>query len=305
LAVVLVALALCLPNTSSGGAIGVALSSVLSFNTSLKGLIMSWTQLETSLGSVARTQSFEKTTPSEDQAEKLEPGADWPRGAVDVSNLTVSYGDGTVALKNVSFQIKSGQKVGVCGRTGSGKSTLLSTFLRLVDPSDGTIMIDGVDIVKVGRNTVRDRLICLPQDHLIFPGTFRFNLDPISKLPDQPLIDVLKTVGLWTLVTKRGGLTADLKMDTLSHGEQQLLALARAILRKQVAGSHCILVLDEATSNLDKETEALIQTVIRQEFKGNTVITVAHRLETVLESDYIVLLEKGEVSKIGPPADVL
>ena len=133
LAVLLVALALCLPNTSSGGAIGVALSSVLSFNTSLKGLIMSWTQLETSLGSVARTQSFEKNTPSEDQAEKLDPGADWPRGQVDVRNLTVSYGlvfhpeisrsnarrrDGTVALKNVSFQIKAGQKVGVCGRTG-------------------------------------------------------------------------------------------------------------------------------------------------------------------------------------------
>jgi len=116
---------------------------------------------------------------------------------------------------------------------------------------------------------------------------------------------VLKVVGLWTLVAKRGGLEAELKVDSLSHGEQQLLALARAIIRKQLAGSHCILVLDEATSNLDKETEALIQAVIRQEFKDNTVITVAHRLETVVESDYIVLLEKGEVSKIGPPADVL
>jgi ATP-binding cassette subfamily C (CFTR/MRP) protein 1 len=92
LAVLLVALALCLPNTSSGGAIGVALSSVLSFNTSLKGLIMSWTQLETSIGSVARTQSFEKSTPSENQAESLDPGTDWPRGQVNVSNLTVSYG---------------------------------------------------------------------------------------------------------------------------------------------------------------------------------------------------------------------
>lgn len=175
-----------------------------------------------------------------------------------------------------------------------------------MDPSDGKITIDGVDIAKVGRNTVRDRLICLPQDPLIFPGTFRFNLDPITKFADdQPLIDVLKTVGLWALITKRGGLTADLKIDTLSHGEQQLLALARAILRKQLAGSNCILVLDEATSNLDKETEALIQAVIKKEFKPNTVITVAHRLETVLESDYIVLLEKGVVSKIGPPADVL
>jgi ABC-type multidrug transport system fused ATPase/permease subunit len=175
-----------------------------------------------------------------------------------------------------------------------------------VDPNNGTIFIDGVDISKVRRNTVRERLICLPQDPLIFPGTFRFNLDPTSKVSeDNVLIDVLKVVCLWTLVTKRGGLSAELKMESLSHGEQQLLALARAIVRKQIAGSHCILVLDEATSNLDRETETLIQTVIKKEFKNNTVITVAHRLETVAESDYIVMLEKGKVTKIGPPAEVL
>jgi ATP-binding cassette, subfamily C (CFTR/MRP), member 1 len=135
LAILLVSLALCLPNSSSGGAIGVALSSVLSFNTSLKGLIMTWTQLETSLGSVARTQSFEKFTPSEEQQENLDPGPNWPLGRVTLSNITVTYGfvgiftspghkltqrcrDGTVALKDVSFQIKAGQKVGICGRTG-------------------------------------------------------------------------------------------------------------------------------------------------------------------------------------------
>ena len=98
---------------------------------------------------------------------------------------------------------------------------------------------------------------------------------------------------------------ADLKVDSLSHGEQQLLALARAIIRKQLASNYCILVLDEATSNLDRGTETLIQEVINEEFKDNTVITVAHRLDTVRESDYIVLLEKGEVVKVGPPAEVL
>jgi ABC-type multidrug transport system fused ATPase/permease subunit len=136
LAILLVALATCLPNSSSAGAIGVALSSVLAFNTNLKGLIMTWTQLETSLGSVARTQSFEKYTPSEAQDENLDPGANWPVGKVDVSNMKVTYGfvnmssfelssetnnwhrDGTVALKNVSFSIEKGQKFGVCGRTG-------------------------------------------------------------------------------------------------------------------------------------------------------------------------------------------
>jgi ATP-binding cassette subfamily C (CFTR/MRP) protein 1 len=188
----------------------------------------------------------------------------------------------------------------------SGKSTLLSSLLRLVDPSDGQIVIDGVDIGKVNKNIVRDRLICLPQDALIFPGTFRFNLDPISRIPeDEKLVEVLKSVRLWDMVEQRGGLLSDLKVDTLSHGEQQLLALARAILRKQAAAGHCILVLDEATSNLDKGTEVLIQEVISKEWKNNTVITVAHRLETVQDSDYIVLLEKGEVIKIGPPSEVL
>jgi ATP-binding cassette subfamily C (CFTR/MRP) protein 1 len=122
---------------------------------------------------------------------------------------------------------------------------------------------------------------------------------------DAVLTKVLERVGLWTMINQRGGLTAELKTDTLSHGEQQLLALARAIIRKQMASGRSILVLDEATSNLDRHTETLIQEVIKQEFRDNTVITVAHRLDTVRESDYIVLLEKGEIAKLGPPSEVL
>lgn len=167
-------------------------------------------------------------------------------------------------------------------------------------------MIDGVDLSKVPRNVVRDRLICLPQDALVFPGSFRFNLDPTDRISDDSSItDVLAKVRLVDLVEKRGGLAADLKADSLSHGEQQLLALARAILRKQAAGGRCILVLDEATSNLDLATEALIQEVINEEFRETTVIVVAHRMETVREADAILLLDKGVVSKIGTPAEVL
>lgn len=188
----------------------------------------------------------------------------------------------------------------------SGKSTLLSSLLRLIDPSSGSIFIDGLDIGKIPRNTVRDRLICLPQDALVFPGTFRFNLDPHAKVTDDNLIiTVLTRVRLMPLVERRGGINADLKPESLSHGEQQLLALARAILRKQAAGGKSILVLDEATSNLDPETEKLIQIVVNEEFGENTVLTVAHRLDTVREADFIVMLEKGEVLKVGTPAEVL
>jgi ATP-binding cassette subfamily C (CFTR/MRP) protein 1 len=178
--------------------------------------------------------------------------------------------------------------------------------LRLIDPNEGEIIIDGVNIAMMKRNNVRSRIICLPQDPLIFPGNFRFNLDPINTVPeDEVLIETLKTVNLWTMIEKRGGLLGELKIDALSHGEQQLLALARALLRKRVAGGRCILVLDEATSNLDKATEVIIQNIIEAEFKENTVITVAHRLETVAGADEILLLEKGEVIKQGPPSEVL
>ncbi|KAF2427511.1 P-loop containing nucleoside triphosphate hydrolase protein [Tothia fuscella] len=307
LAVLLIALALCLPGSSSAGSLGVALTSLLAFNQSLKALITAWTQAETSIGSVARTKSFEDETPTEiSPDEDVDPGADWPLGELEVRNMSLSYKDGTKALKNVSFTVKAGQKFGVCGRTGSGKSTLLSSLLRLIDPSEGAILIDGVDIAKVPRAVVRDRLICLPQDALVFPGTFKFNLDPIDRIKDDSAITaVLKRVHLLDLVEKRGGITSELKADTLSHGEQQLLALARAILRKQAASGKCILVLDEATSNLDLATEALIQEVIKNEFQQTTVIMVAHRLETVREVDAILMLEKGEISKIGTPAEVL
>jgi ATP-binding cassette, subfamily C (CFTR/MRP), member 1 len=188
----------------------------------------------------------------------------------------------------------------------SGKSTMISSILRLIDPNDGKIIIDGVNIAQMKRNNVRNRIICLPQDPLIFSGSFRFNLDPVNTVPDDAvLIDILKSVNLWAVIEKRGGLESELKIDALSHGEQQLLALARALLRKHVAAGHCILVLDEATSNLDKGTEAVIQKVIEEKFRENTVITVAHRLETVARADEILLLEKGEVIKQGPPSEVL
>jgi ATP-binding cassette subfamily C (CFTR/MRP) protein 1 len=187
----------------------------------------------------------------------------------------------------------------------SGKSTLLSSFLRLIDPSEGSIIIDGIDIAKVNRNTVRDRLICLPQDALVFPGSFRFNLDPENRIPDSDaMVAVLNSVRLWTLVEGRGGLDTDLKPESLSHGEQQLLALARAILRKQVAKGKCILVLDEATSNLDEASEGIVQSVIKKEFSDNTVITVAHRLDTIKEADQVLMLEGGRVVKVGTPKEV-
>jgi ATP-binding cassette subfamily C (CFTR/MRP) protein 1 len=188
----------------------------------------------------------------------------------------------------------------------SGKSTFMSVLLRLLDPTTGEIIVDGVDLGTLSRNSVRERLVCLPQDPLLLPGTFEFNLNPEGKIKDAVQIEkVLKKVQMWNVVVEKGGLDAALDLESLSHGEQQLFALARAILKKQAANGQCILVLDEATSNLDADTEAIVQKVIQEEFKDNTVIAVAHRLDTLREFDTIVALDKGVVSQIGPPMEVI
>jgi ABC-type multidrug transport system fused ATPase/permease subunit len=190
--------------------------------------------------------------------------------------------------------------------TKSGKSTFLSILLRLLDPTTGEIIVDGVDLGTLSRNSVRERLICLPQDPLLLPGTFEFNLNPEGKIKDAVQIEeVLKKVQMWNIVKGKGGLDAELDLESLSHGEQQLFALARAILKKQTTSSQRILVLDEATSNLDAGTEAIIQGVIQEEFKDDTVIAVAHRLDTLRDFDTIVVLDKGVVSKFGPPTEVI
>lgn len=178
--------------------------------------------------------------------------------------------------------------------------------MRLIDPDSGTITIDGINCTNIPRNTIRSRLICLPQDALIFPGSFRFNLVPDFRITDASIIiSALKRVNLFSLVEERGGIDAEVTPDALSHGEQQLLALARAILRKDMAKGRCILVLDEATSNLDAATEEIIKAIIDEEFRDNTVIVVAHRLETVTDVDVVLMLESGKVVKIGAPDDVL
>lgn len=166
------------------------------------------------------------------------------------------------------------------------------------------MIVDGIDISTVSRNLVRQRLICLPQDPLLLPGTFQSNLDPKGLLDAAKMEAILQRMEIWELIANKGGLGAEIP-ESLSHGEQQLIALARAVVSKQAAGSRCILVLDEATSNLDTATEAVIQRVLQEEFKDTTVIAIAHRLETLRGFDTVVVLDKGEVSMVGSASKIL
>lgn len=182
----------------------------------------------------------------------------------------------------------------------SGKSSLLLSLFRLIEPTGGKIEIDGIDLATLPRETVRTRLIAIPQDPFVLSSSVRENADPSGSSIDAAIIESLKKVQLWSIIESRGGLDAQMKAQPLSHGQQQLFCLARAMLRESK-----ILVLDEATSNVDAETDTLMQRIIRKEFAAHTIVTVAHRLNTMEDSDVVAVLDGGRLAEFGPPAELL
>jgi ABC-type multidrug transport system fused ATPase/permease subunit len=170
----------------------------------------------------------------------------------------------------------------------------------MIELQSGSITIDGIVLKTIPRQEVRSRLIAIPQDPFLLPGTARLNASPDETVADNQIIKALEKVGLWEHVQKRGGLDTDIDILALSHGQQQLFCLARAMLRP---GN--ILVLDEATSNVDWGTDEVMQRVIREEFANKTIITVAHRLRTILDSDLVVVLGEGRILEAGHPGELL
>ncbi|KAH7319081.1 putative ATP-binding cassette transporter [Rhexocercosporidium sp. MPI-PUGE-AT-0058] len=304
LALIVVALAVNLRESTSPGLLGVSLNNILAFTTSLSSLVTGWTLFETSLGAIARLSSFERDTKSERrEGEDEKSPADWPhRGNIEFSDVTASYSNLVNALRNVSFQILPGQKIGICGRTGSGKSSPIGTILRLLELDKGSIIIDQVDLATLPRETIRTHLITIPQDPFLLSGSVRLNADPSAGASDSRIIDVLERVDLWGILYERGGLDADLHASALSRGQQQLFALARALLSK---GKGKILILDEATSNVDKDTDMIMQEIIRDEFKGYTILSIAHRLSTIMDADKVLVIDSGCVVDFDSPRSLL
>lgn len=332
-AVAVVAVAVQLRGSTTGAEVGVALNIILVTNTTLLKLVANWTDLEISLGAVARLRDVERNTAAEEglgaPAHALPDN--WKfRGAIHFSSVTASYkGSSAVhALTNLSLVIEAGQTVVVCGRTGSGKSSLLLSLLRLLDLTKGTISIDGVAIASLSRSSARERIfITVAQEAFFLPQcSLRFNLDPEDRAETAVIVDALRRVELWEQLcaAKRqdDGDEAVLSMPmaslpTLSTGQTQLLALARALLRRHVLSNISpatytdlgpikpIILLDEVTSSLDPVTEEKIYEIIWKEFVdgGHTVIMVAHKLAGIkgklrTGQDMMVWMREGTVERI-------
>ena len=182
----------------------------------------------------------------------------------------------------------------------SGKSSLISTLLRMLELDSGTISIDGIDISTVPREDVRSRINTLPQEPFFMHGSVRENIDPLQIASDERIAGILRDINMWEFFEIKGGLDEDMDEDILSHGQRQLFCLGRAVLQPGT-----ILIMDEATSSVDADTDELMQRVLRQEFSSHTIIAIVHKLHTILDFDRVVMLDKGHIIESGNPRGLL
>jgi ABC-type multidrug transport system fused ATPase/permease subunit len=316
---------------SRAGAAGLSLNNALSVTSLLNWAVRNGAETESLMNSVERVFYTTTQTPSEapsvvdninsdaykymlgksnsnmilpsSDAELLASGWPW-KGGVTFTDVQMRYrSDFEPVLRGVDLHIAPGDSVGIVGRTGSGKSSLFRCLLRLTELESGSICIDGVDISAIGLQALRSSISIIPQDPELFSGSIRLNLDPFSQYNDEALWTVLKKSKLDKLVASlpegldfvvsEGG-------ENFSIGQRQLLCLARALIRKSK-----LLLLDEATSSVDFETDAFIQKTIREEFKDCTVLTIAHRLDTIMDADKILVMEGGYVGEYNSPSFLL
>ncbi|KHG07928.1 ABC transporter C family member 10 [Gossypium arboreum] len=291
---------------SASGLIGMALSYGLSLNVFLVVSVKNQCFLSSSVVSVERVEQY-MHIPSEapEVIETNRPTRGWPcLGKVEICNLKVRYRpNAPLVLHGISCIFEGGSKIGIVGRTGSGKTTFISALFRLVEPADGEIIIDNLDICTIGLHDLRSHLGIIPQDPTLFGGSVRYNIDPLEQHTDNEIWKVLEKCQLREAVqAKEGGLNSIVVQDGLnwSMGQRQLFCLGRALLKRSK-----ILVLDEATASIDNTTDSIIQKTIRTELKDCTVITVAHRIPTVMDCNMVLGISDGKLVEFDEPTKLM
>ncbi|XP_061163776.1 ATP-binding cassette sub-family C member 5-like [Saccostrea echinata] len=299
------ALSLILTKASTDAAqAALALTQCIKVVSVMQFMIRVLNEVEARFTSIERLHQYEKLE-SESQTFTDTPAETWPNeGRIIFSNVQMKYRDDMdPVLNEIRFDIHPRQKVGIVGRTGAGKSSLAAALFRLNELSRGHIYIDGVDIANVSLHLLRSKLSTIPQDPVLFAGTMRYNLDPFGQYTDEVMWAALEDVHMKDKV-KQFDNELDYMIEengeNFSVGERQLICLARAILRRNK-----ILLLDEATASIDTATDAKIQQTIRESFADCTVLTIAHRLNTVLHCDLIIIMDAGRVMEMGSPQDLL
>ncbi|XP_068230341.1 ATP-binding cassette sub-family C member 4-like isoform X1 [Palaemon carinicauda] len=285
-----------------GGDIGLAISSAMMLSGMFQWGVRQSAEVENQMTSVERVLEYSQLEPEAplETDESKKPKDTWPEnGKILFDDVSLQYvEDNPPVLKNLNFCIKGKEKIGIVGRTGAGKSSMITSLFRLTEPS-GSIFIDDVNVQELGLHDVRGNISIIPQDPTLFSGTMRRNLDPFDQYTDEQLWKALEEVQLKDAVSDlEGGLEAKMSEGgmNLSVGQRQLVCLARAILRHNK-----VLVLDEATANVDPRTDGLIQQTIRTKFENCTVLTIAHRLHTIMDSDRVMVLEAGEIEEFDEP----
>ncbi|XP_072229952.1 ATP-binding cassette sub-family C member 3 isoform X2 [Leuresthes tenuis] len=288
------------------GLVGLSVSYALQVTMSLNWMVRMTSDLENNIVAVERVKEYSETkTEAPWEVEDKKPPAEWPiQGNVEFHEYSVRYREGLdLVLKNITLNVKGGEKIGIVGRTGAGKSSMTLCLFRLLEAAAGEITIDDVKISEIGLHDLRSKLTIIPQEPVLFSGTLRMNLDPFEKYNDEEVWKALEHSHLHKFVSNQ---PAKLELEcseggeNLSVGQRQLVCLARALLRKTR-----ILILDEATAAIDLETDDLIQSTIRTQFEDCTVFTIAHRLNTIMDYTRVLVLDKGQIAEFDTPTNLI
>jgi len=272
--------------------------------------------LEQSMVALERVKEYSELTKEPPEFVEPRPPTSWPNeGYIECQNLIIRYAPELPnVLHGLSFNIQPGEKVGILGRTGSGKSTLALSFFRFVEATEGRILVDGIDIAKIGLTDLRSKLTIIPQDPTVLSGTLRSTLDVFGEYVDAEIFEALRRVHLIpseetpedSIHTVNENVFRNLDSavseggENFSSGEKQLLCMARAILKRSK-----VLVMDEATASVDYVTDELISKTIRREFASSTILTIAHRLRTVIDYDRVMILDQGNIAEFDRPSTLL